>query len=222
MLSGRERETAIFTARIARTREGQPQHTALLGGWAIGKTTPLMHWRRLRQQAGDTVVLSMAYPQPKDEFLGGLAEAVAAGVDTDWRERLDLEIGLDIGIADARLRPSRQNVETDLRRSLRRLVPGKGDHRNAIVLIDDIDLVADPGDALLQLRASALELYAADVSFSFGVAASPGLFAPSMGPTSRSCASSSQSRSGRSMPRLRPGQSPSHSQPRRSGSMPTS
>jgi hypothetical protein len=93
MLSGRERETAIFTARIARTREGQPQHTALLGDWAIGKTTLLMHWRRLRQQAGDAVVLTMAYPQPKDEFLGGLAEAVEAGVDTDWRERLDLEIG---------------------------------------------------------------------------------------------------------------------------------
>ena len=158
MLSGRERETAIFTARIARTREGQPQHIALLGDWAIGKTTLLMHWRRLRQQAGDAVVLSMAYPQPKDEFLGGLAEAVEAGVDTDWRERLDLEIGLDIGIADARLRRSRQNVETDLRRSLRRLVPGKGDHRTAIVLIDDIDLVADAGNALLQLRASALEL----------------------------------------------------------------
>ena len=176
MLSGRERETAIFTARIARTREGQPQHTALLGDWAIGKTTLLMHWRRLRQQAGDAVVLTMAYPQPKDEFLGGLAEAVEAGVDTDWRERLDLEVGLDIGIADARLRRSRQNVETDLRRSLRRLVPGKGDHRTAIVLIDDLDLVADPGDALLQLRASALELYAADVSFAFVVAASPGLF----------------------------------------------
>ena len=94
----------------------------------------------------------MAYPQPKDEFLGGLAEAVEAGVGADWRERLDLEIGLDIGIADARLRRSRQNVETDLRRPLRRLVPGKGDHRTAIMLIDDIDLVSDQGDALLQLR----------------------------------------------------------------------
>jgi hypothetical protein len=49
----------------------------------------------------------------------------------------------------------------------------KGDHRTAIVLTDDIDLVADPGDAL---RASALELYAADVSCAFVVAASPGLF----------------------------------------------
>jgi hypothetical protein len=176
MLSGRERETAIFTARVARTREGHPQHTALLGDWAIGKTTLLMHWRWLRQQAGDAVVLTMAYPQPKDEFLGGLAQAVEAGVDTDWRDRLDLEIGLDIGIADARLRRSRQHVEADLRRSLRRLVPDKKDHRTAIVLIDDIDLVAEPGDALLQLRASALELYAADVSFSFVVAASPGLF----------------------------------------------
>ena len=52
----------------------------------------------------------------------------------------------------------------------------RGNHRTAVVFIDDIDLVADPGDALLQLRASALELYAADVSFAFVVAASPGLF----------------------------------------------
>jgi hypothetical protein len=36
------------------------------------------------------------------------------------------EIGLDIGIADARLRRPRQNVETDLRRSLRRLVTSRG------------------------------------------------------------------------------------------------
>jgi len=73
LLAGRERETASFEARIARTREGQPQHTAPLGEWAIGKTTLLMHWRRLRQQAGDAVVLSMAYPQAADEFLAGPA-----------------------------------------------------------------------------------------------------------------------------------------------------
>ena len=47
LLSGREPETAMLEARVARTREGHPQHTALLGEWAIGKTTLLMHWRRL-------------------------------------------------------------------------------------------------------------------------------------------------------------------------------
>jgi hypothetical protein len=43
-------------------------------------------------------------------------------------------------------------------------------------MVDDIDLVATPGDALLQLRAIALELYASDVGISFVVSASPGLF----------------------------------------------
>lgn len=77
MLSGRERETAIFTARIARTREGQPQHTALLGDWAIGKTTLLMHWRRLRQHAG--AVYSLAVPRTEDQ------EPPATGVRSVWQ-----------------------------------------------------------------------------------------------------------------------------------------
>lgn len=36
--------------------------------------------------------------------------------------------------------------------------------------------MATPGDALLQLRAAALELYAADVSFAFVISGSPRLF----------------------------------------------
>ena len=104
LLAGRERETATFEARIARTREGQPQHTALLGEWAIGKTTLLMHWRRLRQQAGDAVVLSMAYPQSADEFLAGLITAIDAELATDRPRQLDVELGLDVGVAKARIR----------------------------------------------------------------------------------------------------------------------
>ena len=108
LLAGRERETAIFEARVARTREGQPQHTALLGEWAIGKTTLLMHGRRLRQLAGDAVVLSMAYPQSADEFLAGLVTAIDAELASDWPRRLDVELGVGIGIANARIRrPSR-------------------------------------------------------------------------------------------------------------------
>ena len=41
LLAGREHETQIAMARLARTREGHPHHTALLGEWAIGKTTLL-------------------------------------------------------------------------------------------------------------------------------------------------------------------------------------
>ncbi len=59
---------------------------------------------------------------------------------------------------------------------MRRLVDQRGGHDRAVVVfVDDIDLVSGPGDVLLQLRASALELYAGDVAFV--VAASPSLFA---------------------------------------------
>jgi hypothetical protein len=136
-----------------------------------------MHWRRLREQAGDAVVLSMAYPLPKDDFLRGLAGAIAAETDMGRFAELDVEVGLDLGIAEARVRRSHKDVEIDLRASLRRLADSRGrDGRTVLILVDDIDLVVDPGDALLQLRASALELYANDVSFAYVVAGSPGLF----------------------------------------------
>jgi hypothetical protein len=177
VLAGREHETAIFEARVARTREGQPQHTALLGEWAIGKTTLLMHWRRLRQAAGDAVVLSMAYPQSTDEFLAGLVTAIDAELGTAWPARLDLELGLDIGIAGARIRRPAPNSERELRAALRRLVEHRADvERSVVVLLDDVDLLPMTGDVLLRLRACALELYAADLPLAFAVAASPGLF----------------------------------------------
>ncbi len=173
LLAGRDRETAILDARVARTREGQPQHTALLGEWAIGKTTLLMHWRRLRQQAGDAVVLSMAYPQSADEFLAGLVTTIDAELTTDWRRRVEVEVGLDIGIADARIRRPSRDPERDLRAALRRLVERRaGEERSVVVLLDDVDLLPDTGDALLRLRACALELYAADLPLAFVIAAS--------------------------------------------------
>ncbi|MBA2720504.1 MAG: AAA family ATPase [Chloroflexi bacterium] len=177
LLAGRERETAIFEARVARTREGQPQHTALLGEWAIGKTTLLMHWRRLRQQAGDAVVLSMAYPQSSDEFLAGLVNAIDAELATDGPRNLEVELGLDIGVANARIRRRSRDPERELRAALRRLIEHHArDGRSVIVLLDDVDLLPMTGDVLLRLRACALELYAADLPLAFLVAASAGLF----------------------------------------------
>jgi hypothetical protein len=174
LLTGRDLETAMLEARIARTREGHPQHTALIGEWAIGKTTLLMHWRRRLEDAGDQVVLAMAYPQARDDFLAALASAVAAETGDAWTSRVDLEVGLDVGVAEARLRKPMRQADKELRAVLRRGAPG-GDHHTLVVMIDDVDLVATPGDALLQLRAVALELYAADTAIALVVSASPGL-----------------------------------------------
>ena len=177
LLAGRERETAIFEARVARTRERQPQHTALLGEWAIGKTTLLMHWRRMHQRAGDAVVLSMAYPQSADDFLAGLVSAIEAELATDWPERLDVELGVGIGIANARIRRPSRDPERELRAALRWLVEHhRQEGRSVIVMLDDVDLLPITGDVLLRLRACALELYAADLPFAFLIAASSGVF----------------------------------------------
>lgn len=175
LLSGREPETAMLEARVARTREGHPQHTALLGEWAIGKTTLLMHWRRRLEATGDRVVLTMAYPQSRDDFLAALTSAAAAKADDGWTAKLDLELGLDVGVADARLRKPAREVEKELRTALQRAA-NVGDHHTLVVMVDDVDFVATPGDALLQLRAIALELYATDIAIAFVVSASPGLF----------------------------------------------
>jgi hypothetical protein len=175
LLSGREPETAMLEARVARTREGHPQHTALLGEWAIGKTTLLMHWRRRLEEARDRVVLTMAYPQSRDDFLAALTGAVAAEADGGWTAKVDFEVGLDVGVAEARLRKPVREIEKELRAALRRAAHA-GDGHALVVMVDDVDLVVAPGDALLQLRAVALELYARGVTVAFVVTASPGLF----------------------------------------------
>ena len=105
---------------------GQPEHTALLGDWAIGKTTLLMHWRRLLRHAGDAVVLTMAYPLTPDQFLSSLVVAIEAELATDWSGRLDLEVGLDLGVADARLRRPARSRDQELRATMRRLVDQRG------------------------------------------------------------------------------------------------
>ena len=175
LLVGRGLETAMLDARIARTRAGHPQHTALLGEWAIGKTTLLMHWRRRLEAAGDKVVLVMAYPQSKDDFLAALAAGIAADTERGWTSKLDLEVGLDVGVAEARLRRPAVQAEKELRSALRRSAH-RGDGHTLVVVVDDVDLVATPGDALLQLRAIGLELYAQEIAIGFVVSASPGLF----------------------------------------------
>ena len=132
----------------------------------------------MRQQAGDTVVLSMAYPLTPGQFLGDLAVAVEGQLSNDWSGRMDLEVGLDLGVAEAHLRRSARPGDRELRAMLRRLVERRGTrHRTVTVFVDDIDLVSAPGEVLLQLRAIALELYAAGLTFAFVVAASPSLFA---------------------------------------------
>ncbi|NJD26847.1 MAG: hypothetical protein FIA92_00935 [Chloroflexi bacterium] len=165
----------MLEARVARTREGHPQHTALLGEWAIGKTTLLMYWRRRLEEASDRVVLTMAYPQSRDDFLASLTGAVAAETAGGWASKVDLEVGLDVGLAEARLRKPVREVKKELRAALRRAARA-GDRHTLVVMVDDVDLVATPGDALLQLRAIALELYAVDIGIAFVVSASPGLF----------------------------------------------
>jgi hypothetical protein len=118
----------------------------------------------------------MAYPQPKGTFLARLAATLTGAVDAGWPDRVEVEVGLDVGVAAARFRRARQNGERELRAALRHFAKAGRAARAAIVAIDDVDLVGDPGDALLELRAAALELYAADLAVAFVVAASPGLF----------------------------------------------
>lgn len=177
LLAGREHETQIAMARIARTREGHPHHTALLGEWAIGKTTLLMHWRRLLRDIADVAVLSLAYPQPVNEFLDGLRIAVDADGGAGGASP-EIELGVDLGLVNAKLRQTRRPGPQGLRASLEMLARHHRDrHQLACLLIDDVDLLPDSRQALLQLRAISLELYASDLPIALVVAASPTLFA---------------------------------------------
>jgi hypothetical protein len=144
----------------------------------MGKTTLLVAWRRARQAAGDAVVLSMAYPQTPDSFLAGLATAVEAETARDENGRVDVEFGLDLVVASARIRRSGARPEHDLATGLRRLAHRqRQNHHGTLVFIDDVSLLAGAGDVLLRLRALSLELYAADLPVTFVVAGAPSLFA---------------------------------------------
>ncbi len=177
LLAGREQQTAIFEARAARARQGHPQHTALLGEWAMGKTTLLVAWRRARLAAGDVVVLSMAYPQTPDSFLAGLASAIDVENSSRSNTRPEIELGLDLGIATARLRRPGDGAERDLASCLRKLARRQREARHTtLVFIDDVSMLPGAADVLLRLRALALELYAADLPVTFVVAGVPSLF----------------------------------------------
>jgi hypothetical protein len=144
----------------------------------MGKTTLLVAWRRARQAAGDAVVLSMAYPQTADSFLTGLATAVEAEAARDENGRVDVELGLELGIASARIRRSGDHPHHDLTTGLRRLAHRQRQaRRGTLVFIDDVSMLANAGDVLLRLRALALELYATDLPVTLVVAGAPSLFA---------------------------------------------
>ena len=175
LLAGREPETAIFEARVARTREGHPQHTALLGEWAIGKTTLLMHWRRRLDGSRRPGRPDHGLPAVEGRLPRRAGERGRCEGGDGWTAKLDLEVGLDVGVAEARLRRPAREVEKEFEQ-LSSTRPTSGDHQTLVVMVDDVDLVATPGDALLQLRAIALELYATDIAIAFVVSASPGLF----------------------------------------------
>src|SRR5450759_4117074 len=116
-------------------------------------------------------------PAARGQFLAGLITTIDAELTTDWRRRVEVEIGLDIGIADARIRQQSCDPARELRAALRHLVERRASEEGCVVvLLDDVDLLPDTGDALLRLRACALELYAADLPLAFVIAAGPGLF----------------------------------------------
>lgn len=177
LLAGREFPTSIFEARANRAREGHPQHTALLGEWAIGKTTLLMAWRRARRASGDAVVLSIAYPQSADAFLAGLVEPIEAELAVGEPPPVEFEFGLELGIASAKVRRPVRDPERDVRSALRRLAERQATrHRSVLVFVDDVTMLPASSDVLLRLRAMALELYAADLPVTFVVAGAPSLF----------------------------------------------
>lgn len=177
LLAGREFPTSVFEARASRAREGHPQHTALLGEWAIGKTTLLMSWRRARRAIGDAVVLSIAYPQSADAFLTGLVEPIEAELAVGESAPFEFEFGLELGVASARVRRPVRDPERDLQSALRRLAERQARNgRSALVFIDDVTMLPASGDVLLRLRAIALELYAADLPVTFVVAGASSMF----------------------------------------------
>ncbi len=191
--------------------QGHPQHTALLGEWAIGKTTLLMHWRRLPgRQAGDAVVLVDGLPAvqgrvPRSAGSGdrGRARSGAGRRSSTWRS--GSTSALPRPVSDGR--PFRPRKSCAARSGA---APHRGDGHTLVVVVDDVDLVADPRrrpPAAAGDRPRAV--CARDRDWRSWSPPRRVCSARCAAPTSRSCASSSPSRSGPSTRRRPPRRSPS-------------
>ncbi len=183
----REREVQEFTQRLQSTLAGSPRHMAVLGEWAIGKTSLLLRFCELAKEHGCLACLPIANPEETPAFIGSLIKTISLQVRAVYGESLWKRLSKVIGLqglslsalgASIELRfASAGEAQLSLREYLRALWKELRERTSAVLIaIDDLDLIPDFRQTMVLLRNTAMELVMADVKVMVVAAGTPVLF----------------------------------------------
>lgn len=183
----REREVQEFTGRLLSTLEGTPRHMAVLGEWAIGKTSLLVQLRRLAEEQGCLTSLSVANPEETQTFIGSLIRSLSLQIHATYGESLWKRLAKAIGLKEISLSAlgaslelrfaSTGDAQLSLREYLRTLWGELQDRASAVlIVIDDLDLIQDFRQTMVLLRNTTMELGMTGVKVMVVVAGTPRLF----------------------------------------------
>ena len=183
----REREVQEFRQCLQATLEGSPRHLAVLGEWAIGKTSLLIHLRRLAQERGALATLSVANPEETQAFIGSLIRTLSLEVQAAYGESLWKRLAKAVGLKEVSLSALGASLEfrfaspgeaqLSLQEYLRSLWNELRGRASAVVIaVDDLDLIADFRQTMVLLRNTAMELGLAGAKVMIVVTGTPVLF----------------------------------------------
>jgi len=183
----REREVEEFTGRLESTLGGVPRHLAVLGEWAIGKTSLLIQLRQLAKEQGCLTTFSVANPEETQAFIGSLLRTLSLEVQATYGESLWKRLAKAVGLKEISLSALGASIELrfsstgeaqlSLREYLRTLwTELRGRAPAMVIIIDDLDLIPDFRETMVLLRNTAMELGLAGVQVMAVVAGTPVLF----------------------------------------------
>ena len=183
----REKDVQEFTQRLQSTLDGVPRHLAVLGEWAIGKTSLLIKLRRLAQEQGCLTSLSVANPEKTQDFIGSLIRTLSLEIKAVYGESLWKRLAKAIGLTEVSLSvlgaslelrfASAGEAQLSLREYLRTLWKELGSRVPAVIIaVDDLDLIPDFRETMVLLRNTAMELTLAGVKAMIVVSGTPVLF----------------------------------------------
>ncbi len=183
-LADRDAETKLFRECLRSTLDGAPRHMAVLGEWALGKTSLLLQCQRLADAEGALTVLKVANPESPAACIDSLGRHLGLRVDATYgasrpprsaqphdRPRYpppEPELTLHGPL------PAAGEAQADLRNRLRH-VWGRGQQRptGLLLLIDDLDRVKDVPRTTALLRRALAELGPAEARVMLVVSGAP-------------------------------------------------
>lgn len=183
--SGRKREIEAFEMKLNALEDGTAQHMAIIGEWAIGKTSLLRKFEEIaaghglltyycvaRFRGGEMFsnIVSGISAEIQREFGAGLLQKISKTVSL---ESLSLTLfglkgELKFSSSDSAAFPFREYIVHAWNEI-------KDKKKGIVILIDDLDTVEDFKETMLALRAASMEV-AQNARLMFVIAGAPVLF----------------------------------------------